>query len=153
MPCARSTSLRSGSRSFPQAPAPAFWKRPAEEVAAVRERYELPDRYLLWVGTMRRPDPRKRVAALARAERSMPLVLVGPVSRWARELRGVLAGRATLSDVDDLDCLVRHAEGLSRPAATPAQRTWGDVAAATWEVYERALRTRSPGSRRAPRHL
>ena len=193
---------------IPQAPAPAFWKRPPEEVAAVRERYELPDRYLLWVGTMRRPDPRKRVAALARAERSMPLVLVGPVSRWARELRGVqltgavpddelaaiysgahalifpsdeegfglppvealacgtpvaacdvpalrevLAGRATLSDVDDLDGLVRHAEGLSRPAAAPAQWTWGDVAAATWEVYERALRTSSPGSRRAPRHL
>ena len=75
---------------IPQAAAPAFWKRPPEEVAAVRERYELPDRYLLWVGTMRRPDPRKRVAALARAERSMPLVLVGPLSRWARELRGVL---------------------------------------------------------------
>ena len=138
---------------IPQAAAPAFWKRPPEEVAAVRERYELPDRYLLWVGTMRRPDPRKRVAALARAERSMPLVLVGPLSRWARELRGVLAGRATLSDVEDLDGLVRHAEGLSRPAAAPAQWTWGDVAAATWEVYERALRTRSPGSRRAPRHL
>ena len=102
----------------------------------------------------------------------MPLVLVGPVSRWARELPGVqvtgavpddelaaiysgahalvfptdeegfglppvealacgtpvaacdvpalrevLAGRITLSDVDDLDGLVRHAEGLSRPVA------------------------------------
>jgi hypothetical protein len=30
-------------------------------------------------------------------------------------LREVLAGRVTLSDVDDLDGLVRHAEGLSRP--------------------------------------
>jgi alpha-1,3-rhamnosyl/mannosyltransferase len=193
---------------IPQAPAPAFFKRPPEEVAAVRERYELPDRYLLWVGTMRRPDPRKRVAALARAERSMPLVLVGPVSRWARELGGVqltgavpdddlaaiysgahalifpsdeegfglppvealacgtpvaacdvpalrevLAGRVTLSDVDDLDGLVRHAEGLSRPVATPPEWTWGHVAAATWEVYERALHTGSPGNRRAPRRL
>ena len=38
---------------------------------------------------MRTPDPRKRVAALARAERSMPLVLVGPSARWATELPGV----------------------------------------------------------------
>ena len=35
---------------IPEAAAPAFWKRPADEVAAVRERYGLPDRYLLWVG-------------------------------------------------------------------------------------------------------
>src|SRR6201992_2197696 len=185
---------------IPQAPAPAFWRRPPEEVAAVRERYGLPDRYLLWVGTMRRPDPRKRVAALARADRSMPLVLVGPVSRWARELPGVqltgavpddelaaiysgahalvfpsdeegfglppvealacgtpvaacdvpalrevLAGRVVLSDVDDLDALVRHAEGLSRPAPAPTRWSWDDVADATWEVYERALSAGSPG--------
>lgn len=64
-------------------------------------------------------------------------------------LREVLAGRVTLSDVDDLDGLVRHAEGLSRPAAPPPQWTWDDVAAATWEVYERALLTGSPGRRRA----
>ena len=54
----------------------------------MRERYALPENYLLWVGGMRTPDPRKRVAALARAERSMPLVLVGPNARWARELPG-----------------------------------------------------------------
>jgi glycosyltransferase involved in cell wall biosynthesis len=171
-------------------------------VAAVRERYRLPDRYLLWVGTMRRPDPRKRVVPLSRAGRSMPLVLVGPVSRWAREipgvqltgavpddelaaiysgahalvfpsdeegfglppvealacatpvaacdvpaLREVLAGRITLSDVNDLDGLVRHAEGLSRPVPPP-QWTWDDVAAATWEVYERAMIAGSGGRRR-----
>lgn len=188
---------------IPEAAAPAFWRRPAEEVAAVRERYGLPDSYLLWVGTMRRPDPRKRVAALARAGRSMPLVLVGPVSRWARELPGVqvtgavpddelaaiysgahalvfpsdeegfglppvealacgtpvaacdvpalrevLAGRVTLSDVNDLDGLVRHAEGLSRPVAPPPQWSWDDVAAATWGVYERALLLGSPRRRR-----
>jgi alpha-1,3-rhamnosyl/mannosyltransferase len=191
---------------IPQAPASTFWQRSAEEVAAVRERYGLPDRYLLWVGTMRRPDPRKRVAALVRADRSMPLVLVGPVSRWARELPGVqltgavpddelaaiysgahalvfpsdeegfglppvealacgtpvaacdvpalrevLAGRVTLSDVDDLDGLIRHAEGLSRPAPALAQWTWGDVAAATWDVYEHALHAESPRSRRPRR--
>ena len=192
---------------IPEAAAPAFWRRPAEEVAAVRERYGLPDRYLLWVGTMRRPDPRKRVAALARAGRSMPLVLVGPVSRWARELPGVqvtgavpddelaaiysgahalvfpsdeegfglppvealacgtpvaacdvpalrevLAGRVILSDVDDLDGLVRHAEGLSRPVAPAPRWTWDDVAAATWEVYERALLTTPSGRRHTQGH-
>src|ERR1700743_518781 len=128
---------------------------------------------------MRRPDPRKRVAALARAGRSMPLVLVGPVSRWARELPGgqiagavpddelaaiysgahalvfpsdeegfglppvealacgtpvaacdvpalreVLAELVTLSDVNDLDALVRHAEGLARPAPALPRWTW-----------------------------
>jgi alpha-1,3-rhamnosyl/mannosyltransferase len=189
---------------IPEAAAPAFWRRSAAEVAAVRERYGLPDRYLLWVGAMRRPDPRKRVAALARAGRSMPLVLVGPVSRWARELPGVqvtggvpddelaaiysgahalvfpsdeegfglppvealacgtpvaacdvpalrevLAGRVTLSDVNDLDGLVRHAEGLSRPVPPPPQWSWDDVAAATWEVYERTLLARAAGRRRA----
>ena len=44
----------------------------------MRARYGLPDRYLLWVGGLEHPDPRKRVAALAEAPRTMPLVLVGP---------------------------------------------------------------------------
>jgi alpha-1,3-rhamnosyl/mannosyltransferase len=187
---------------IPEAAAPVFWCRPQEEVAAVRERYGLPDQYLLWVGTMRRPDPRKRLAGLTRAGRSLPLVLVGPVSRWARELPGVqltgavpddelaaiysgahalvfpsdeegfglppvealacgtpvaacdvpalrevLAGRITLSAVDDLDALVRHAEGLTRPVAPAPVWTWNDVAAATCEVYERALVMGAPRRR------
>jgi alpha-1,3-rhamnosyl/mannosyltransferase len=188
---------------IPEAAASAFWCRPAEEVAAVRERYGLPAQYLLWVGTMRRPDPRKRLAALTRAGRSLPLVLVGPVSRWATELPGVqltgavpddelaaiysgahalvfpsdeegfglppvealacgtpvaacdvpalrevLAGRVALTAVDDLDALVRHAEGLTRPVAPAPVWTWDDVAAATWDVYERALVIPAPGRRR-----
>ena len=52
---------------IPEAAAPAFTPRPRAEVSAVRERYGLPERYLLWVGGLRTPDPRKRVAALARA--------------------------------------------------------------------------------------
>ncbi len=115
------------------------------------------------------------MAALARAGRTMPLVLVGPVSRWAQELAGVqltgavpddelaaiysgahalvfpsdeegfglppvealacgtpvaacdvpalrevLADRITLTDVDDLDGLVRHAEGALTPGAAAA---------------------------------
>jgi len=72
-----------------EAAAPAFRPRGAEEVQAVRERFGLPDQYLLWVGGLKTPDPRKRVAALAKAKRSMPLVLVGQTGRWARELSDV----------------------------------------------------------------
>ena len=99
---------------IPEAAAPAFWRRSAEEVAAVRERYGLPDQYLLWVGTMRRPDPRKRVAALARAERTMPLVLVGPVSRWARELPGVQVTGAVPDD--ELAAIYSGAHALVFPS-------------------------------------
>lgn len=74
---------------IPEAPAPAFFARRQQEVDAVRERFTLPDRYLVWVGGMLTPDPRKRIAALARAKRTMPLVLVGPTGRWARELADV----------------------------------------------------------------
>src|SRR5581483_4440411 len=42
-----------------EAPAPAFGPRPEIEVDAARERYGLPDSYLLWVGGLRSPDPRK----------------------------------------------------------------------------------------------
>ena len=79
-----------------EAAASPFTRRSEAEVGAVRERYELPERYLLWVGGLRTPDPRKRVAALARATRTMPLVLVGSAGRWARELPDVtLTGEVT----------------------------------------------------------
>ncbi len=178
---------------IPEAAASAFTPRSDLEVADVRQRFGLPEQYLLWVGGMLTPDPRKRVAALARAERTMPLVLVGPTARWADELpdviltgavsdpdlaamytgahalvfpsdeegfglppiealacgtpvaacdvpalHEVLAGRASLGAVDDLDGLVRAAEALERPAPPPPDWTWGDAAAATWEVYEHA---------------
>jgi glycosyltransferase involved in cell wall biosynthesis len=202
---------------IPEAAAPVFSPRPAAEVEAVRARHRLPERYLLWVGGMQVPDPRKRVAALTRARRSLPLVLVGPTSRWARELSGagvtgastrsghatsavhltgavsdddlaaiytgahalvfpsddegfglpplealacgtpvaacdvpalreVLAGRVSLTDVGDLDGLVRTAEGLSRPASSPPDWTWNDAAAATWDVYEQAIDDPRPSS-------
>ena len=194
---------------IPEAPAPVFWPRSDDEVRAVHERFTLPDRYLLWVGSLRTPDPRKRVAALARTRRSLPLVLVGTAGHWARELpdvhltgavsddelaaiytgahalvfpsdeegfglpplealacgtpvaacdvpalREILAGRVTLSDVRDLETLVRNAEALSRPAPAPPAWTWDDVASATWNVYEQALSAASPvwvtRGRRAP---
>jgi alpha-1,3-rhamnosyl/mannosyltransferase len=72
-----------------KASAPALFRRSEEEVAAVRTEYGLPDHYLLWVGQLQSPEPCKRVAALARAKRTMPLVLVGATNRWAHELPGV----------------------------------------------------------------
>jgi glycosyltransferase involved in cell wall biosynthesis len=56
----------------------------------VRERFSLPDRYLLWVGSLRHPDPRKHVAKLVATPRELPLVLVGPTRPWAHELQGVI---------------------------------------------------------------
>ena len=71
-----------------------------DALAEVRERYALPDRYLLWVGGLEHPDPRKRVTALVDAPRRMPLVLVGKHRRWARELPGVkLTGRVPDADL------------------------------------------------------
>jgi glycosyltransferase involved in cell wall biosynthesis len=75
---------------IPEAPDPTMYVRSDEEVARVRERFALPDRYLLWVGSLRHPDPRKHVAKLAATPRELPLVLVGPTRPWAHELPGVI---------------------------------------------------------------
>jgi len=72
-----------------EAPAPALYERGAKEIAAARRRYGLPAEYLLWVGGLQTPDPRKRVAALARTPRELPLVLVGKTKPWAHELPDV----------------------------------------------------------------
>lgn len=75
---------------IPEAPAPMMYARSDSEVATVREELQLPERYLLWVGSMRHPDPRRQIAKLAAAPREMPLVLVGPTGAWARELPNVI---------------------------------------------------------------
>ena len=105
---------RSRIAVIPKAPAPALHARSAEEVSAVRRRFSLPDRYLVWVGTMRTPDPRKRVAALTRTARSMPLVLVGPTAQWAHELPGVKLTGA-VSD-DELAAIYTGAHALVFPS-------------------------------------
>jgi alpha-1,3-rhamnosyl/mannosyltransferase len=97
-----------------EAAAPALHARPADEVAVVRERYALPEQYLLWVGGLRTPDPRKRVGALARAARTMPLVLVGPTGRWARELPDVTLTGAV--DDDELAAIYTGAHALVFPS-------------------------------------
>jgi glycosyltransferase involved in cell wall biosynthesis len=97
-----------------EAAAPALVPRSVDEIEAVRERYTLPQQYLLWVGGLRTPDPRKRVAALAKTPRSMPLVLVGPTARWARELPGVTLTGA-VSD-DELAAIYTGAHALVFPS-------------------------------------
>lgn len=97
-----------------EAAAPVLYPRSEKEVQAVRDRFELPERYLLWVGGLRTPDPRKRVAALARARRTMPLVLVGAIGRWASELTDVtLTGE--VSD-DELAAIYTGAHALVFPS-------------------------------------
>jgi glycosyltransferase involved in cell wall biosynthesis len=73
----------------PEAPAEVMYPRSSDEIAAARERYKLPEEYLLWVGGLQHPDPRKRVAALASTPRTLPLVLAGPTHQWAHELPDV----------------------------------------------------------------
>jgi len=96
--------------------APANALRPAdpERVAETRRRHGLPERYLLWVGGLEHPDPRKRVADLAKAPRTLPLVLVGRPGRWAQELPGVhLTGQ--VSD-EDLAAIYTGARALVFPS-------------------------------------
>jgi glycosyltransferase involved in cell wall biosynthesis len=99
---------------IPEAAAASFYARSAEEVRSVRDRFALPARYLVWVGAMQTPEPRKRVAALARTARSMPLVLVGPAAPWAHELPDVLLTGA-VSD-DDLAAIYTGAHALVFPS-------------------------------------
>ena len=98
----------------PEAPDPAFSPRDAQQVAAVRERYGLPEDYLMWVGGLRHPDPRKRVAALADTTRELPLVLVGETAAWARELPDVILTGGV--DDDDLAAIYTGARALVFPS-------------------------------------
>lgn len=72
--------------------------RPAtsDEVASVRSRFDLPERFVLWVGTI---EPRKNLVRLVEAVRRLdvPLVVVGP-DGWNLEgadLLGPLRDRVT----------------------------------------------------------
>jgi alpha-1,3-rhamnosyl/mannosyltransferase len=97
-----------------EAPAPAMRPRPHSEVAAVRERYGVPADYLLWVGGLVHPDPRKRIAQLAAVKRELPLVLAGPAGEWTSELPNVtLTG--LVSD-DELAALYTGARALVFPS-------------------------------------
>jgi alpha-1,3-rhamnosyl/mannosyltransferase len=99
---------------IPEAPAPKLRPCGEKEVKAVRERYDLPERYLLWTGRLTTPEPRKRVAALVRAPRTLPLVLVGAAGSWALELPNVTLTGA-LPD-DELAAIYTGAHALVFPS-------------------------------------
>jgi alpha-1,3-rhamnosyl/mannosyltransferase len=106
-----------------EAAAPAMRVRSAGEIAIVRERYGLPPDYLVWVGGLVTPDPRKRVAALLRAQRTLPLVLVGPTGTWARELESLEGSEGSppvvltdLVDDDELAAIYTGARALVFPS-------------------------------------
>jgi glycosyltransferase involved in cell wall biosynthesis len=99
---------------IPEAVAPKLYPRSQDEIDAVRELHGLPERYLLWVGRLTTPEPRKRVAALVRAPRTLPLVLAGAAASWAYELPDVtLTG--VLSD-DELAAIYSGAHALVFPS-------------------------------------
>src|ERR1700690_1631140 len=99
---------------IPEAAAAVMYPRGPDQIAAVRARYGLPEQYLLWVGGLLHPEPRKRVAELAQAPRRMPLVLAGPARPWAHELPDVkLTGQ--VSD-DELAALYTGAHALVFPS-------------------------------------
>jgi glycosyltransferase involved in cell wall biosynthesis len=106
-----------------EAPAACMYPRSAHEIAQARERFALPEHYLLWVGGLQHPDPAKHVAKLAATPRKLPLVLVGSTSPWAHELPEVIL-TGQVSD-DHLAALysgahalvaASHDEGFGLPA-------------------------------------
>jgi glycosyltransferase involved in cell wall biosynthesis len=99
---------------IPEAPDPVMYPRAAAEVAQVRERFSLPERYLLWVGDLEHPDPVKNIAELASTPRTMPLVLAGATSPWAHELPDVIL-TGHVSDAD-LAALYSGAHAVVSPS-------------------------------------
>jgi glycosyltransferase involved in cell wall biosynthesis len=102
----------------PYAPAPVF--QPVPEPRSVLSHLDLPDRFLVWVGGMDPPDPRKGIEPLAAAVRDgdgLPLVLAGRAGAEAAQLaapgRVLVAGR--LSD-PELAALLTAADALVFPS-------------------------------------
>jgi glycosyltransferase involved in cell wall biosynthesis len=99
---------------IPEAPDAAMYKRTPEQVASMRERYRLPERYLVSVGGLEHPDPTKQVAKLAATPRELPLVLVGPTRPWAHELPDVIL-TGPVGD-EDLAAIYSGAHALVLPS-------------------------------------
>lgn len=75
---------------IPEAADAAMYRRSQQQIAAVRAHFGLPERFLVWVGSLQHPDPGKHIAKLAAAPRRLPLVLVGSTRPWARQLPDVI---------------------------------------------------------------
>jgi glycosyltransferase involved in cell wall biosynthesis len=99
---------------IPEAADATMYERPADEVAAVRARFALPERYLVWVGDLEHPEPGRQLAKLAAAERKLALVLVGPTRQWAHELPNVIL-TGQVSD-DQLAAIHSGAHALVLPS-------------------------------------
>jgi glycosyltransferase involved in cell wall biosynthesis len=84
---------------IPLAPPPDCAPPDRDEVEAVRRRYELPDRFVLHVGSV---DPRKNLAGLsdASARAGVPLALAGAVDRGrAQGVQAQLLGYVSRADL------------------------------------------------------
>jgi len=99
---------------IPEAADASMYPRTAAEIATVRARYSLPQRYLVWVGGLQHPDPAKPIARLAATPREIPLVLVGPTRPWAHELPDVIL-TGQVPD-DDLAAIYSGAHALVLPS-------------------------------------
>ena len=90
-----------------------FTPRPASEIAGVRRRFGLPERYVLFVGTV---DPRKDLARLRAAYELLPpdladdsaLVFVGRINRGAERLARLLRRAGPRGHVIGLDYVPRE---------------------------------------------
>ena len=102
-----------------------------EAIAHVRRHYRLPERFVLYVGTL---EPRKNLRRLADAARRtavpLPLVVVGP-DGWGDAVRDVTGDVRFLGFVpaDDLAALYAAASVFAYPSerrasGSPSWRRW-----------------------------
>lgn len=92
----------------------SMYRRTPDQIARARERFGLPERYLVWVGALQHPDPGTQISKLAATPRELPLVLVGPTRPWAHELPDVLL-TGQVSD-DHLAAIYSGAHALVVPS-------------------------------------
>jgi glycosyltransferase involved in cell wall biosynthesis len=103
--------------TIPEAADATMRPRSPAEVAAARERHGLPGEYLVWVGGLEHPDPRRRVASLLDQPHELPIVLVGPAREWAHGLADRGGVHVTgLVDDDDLAAIYSGARALVYPS-------------------------------------
>lgn len=109
------------AKVIPLAPPPNQVPANAEAIAGVRDRYELPDRFVLQLATI---EPRKNVWLLADAcaELGIPLVLAGghdgrtPLPTSARYLGYVESAEVSpLIDAAEIVAYISHYEGFGLP--------------------------------------
>src|SRR5207244_6466527 len=99
---------------IPEAADATMHPRSQLQVAAVRERFGLPERYLVWVGGLQHPDPAKHLAELTATPRELALVLVGPTRPWAHELPDVILTGQVCDE--DLAAIYSGAHALVLPS-------------------------------------